>query len=169
MGSLFGLLAVAGQLAARGYSRDGKRGPAAEGARKRAELLTATEALLAPIAERVAAGTLAGADKIGLAVGEVVNKRKVRKHFELQIGDDAFSYTRKQEQSEEEASLDGFYVLRTSVSSGLVSQPEVVRSYKTLAHAEQAFRTLKGPELELRPINHRLEPRRRPAPPLCLT
>jgi len=141
---------------------------AAERARKRAELLTATEALLAPIAERVAAGTLAGADKIGLAVGEVVNKRKVRKHFELQIGDDAFSYTRKQEQIEEEASLDGFYVLRTSVSTGLLSAPEVVRSYKTLAHAEQAFRTLKGPELELRPINHRLEQRVRAHAFLCM-
>ena len=141
---------------------------AAERTRKRAELLAATEALLTPIAARVEAGTLAGADKIGLAVGEVVNKRKVRKHFELQITDDSFSYTRKQEQIEEEASLDGFYVLRTTVSSDELPAPEVVRSYKTLAHAEQAFRTLKGPELELRPINHRLEQRVRAHAFLCM-
>jgi hypothetical protein len=141
---------------------------AAERARKRAELLAATEALLAPIAARVEAGTLAGADTIGLAVGEVVNKRKVRKHFELQIAEEAFGYTRKQEQIEQEAALDGFYVLRTSVPSDDLQAPDVVRSYKTLAHAEQAFRTLKGPELELRPINHRLEQRVRAHAFLCM-
>ena len=141
---------------------------AAERARKRTDLLAATEALLAPIAARVEAGTLAGADKIGLAVGEVINKRKVKKHFELSIADDAFSYSRKKAQIDEEAALDGFYVLRTSVSSELLSGPEVVRSYKTLAHAEQAFRNLKGPELELRPINHRLEQRVRSHAFLCM-
>jgi transposase len=141
---------------------------AAERTRKREDLLSATEAALAPIAARVEAGTLTGADKIGLAVGEVVNKRKVKKHLELQISDDSFSYTRKQEQIEEEASLDGFYVLRTTVKRDELPAPDVVRAYKTLAHAEQAFRNLKGPELELRPINHRLEQRVRAHAFLCM-
>jgi hypothetical protein len=141
---------------------------AAERTRKRRDLLAATEALLAPIAVRVAAGTLAGADKIGLAVGEVVNKRKLRKHFELEITDDAFSYTRKQAQIDEEQALDGFYVLRTSVTLDDLPAADVVRSYKTLAHAEHAFRTLKGPELEIRPINHRLEQRVRAHAFLCM-
>jgi hypothetical protein len=141
---------------------------AAERTRKRKDLLAATEALLAPIAVRVAAGTLAGADKIGLAVGEVVNKRKLRKHFELEITDDAFSYTRKQAQIDEEQALDGFYVLRTTVTLDDLPAADVVRSYKTLAHAEQAFRTLKSPELEIRPINHRLEQRVRAHAFLCM-
>ncbi len=141
---------------------------AAERARKRTELLAATEALLGPIAARVEAGTLAGADKIGLAVGEVANKRKVKKHFELEIADDSFGYSRKQAQIDEEAALDGFYVLRTTVKPDELQAPEVVRAYKTLSHAEQAFRNLKGPELELRPINHRLEQRVRAHAFLCM-
>jgi hypothetical protein len=141
---------------------------AAERARKREDLLAATEALLAPIKARVEAGTLRGAAQIGLAVGEVVNRRKVKKHFQLEIADDRFDYRRREEQIAEEAALDGFYVLRTSVPAEQLSAPEVVRSYKALAQAERAFRTLKGPELELRPIHHRLEQRVRAHAFLCL-
>lgn len=141
---------------------------AVERRRKRDDLLEATEALLAPIKARVDAGTLRGAAAIGLAVGAVVNKRKVKKHFQLTIADERFEYSRKQEQIAEEAALDGFYVLRTSVPATDLSAPEVVRSYKALAQAERAFRTLKGPELELRPIHHRLEHRVRAHAFLCL-
>jgi hypothetical protein len=141
---------------------------AAERTRKRHELLAATEALLAPIKHRVEAGSLAGADKIGLAAGALVNKRKVKKHFELEITDDSFRYTRRQQLIEEEQALDGFYVLRTTVKRDELPAADVVRSYKTLAHAEQAFRNLKGPELELRPINHRLEQRVRAHAFLCM-
>lgn len=141
---------------------------AAERRRKRDELLAATEQLLAPIKARVDAGTLRGAAAIGLAVGALVNKRKVKKHFELEIADDRFDYGRKAEQIAEEAALDGFYVLRTSVSAQQLAGPDVVRSYKALAQAERAFRTLKGPELEIRPIHHRLEQRVRAHAFLCL-
>jgi transposase len=141
---------------------------AEERRRKRADLLEATEQLLAPIRARVDAGTLRGAAEIGLAVGQVINRRKVKKHFELEIADDRFEYRRKEEQIAEEASLDGFYVLRTNVPAEELSAPEVVRSYKALAQAERAFRTLKGPELELRPIHHRLEQRVRAHAFLCL-
>ncbi len=141
---------------------------AAERRRKRDDLLAATEQLLAPIKQRVEQGTLRGAAEIGLAVGAVVNKRKVKKHFELEIVDDRFDYRRKQAQIDNEAALDGFYVLRTSVAADDLSAPEVVRSYKALAQAERAFRTLKGPELELRPIHHRLEQRVRAHAFLCL-
>jgi hypothetical protein len=141
---------------------------AAERRRKRDDLLEATEALLAPIKARVDAGTLRGAAEIGLAVGAVVNKRRVRKHFELEIADECFAYHRKEEQIAEEAALDGFYVLRTNVPGEELDAPEVVRSYKALAAAERAFRTLKGPELELRPIHHRLEQRVRAHAFLCL-
>jgi transposase len=136
--------------------------------RKRDDLLAATEALLAPIKQRVDAGTLRGAAAIGLAVGEVVNTRRVKKHFQLEISDERFDYQRKSEQIAAEAALDGFYVLRTSVPAEQLSAPEVVRSYKALAQAERAFRTLKGPELELRPIHHRLEQRVRAHAFLCL-
>ncbi len=141
---------------------------AAERARKREDLLAATEAALAPIKARVDAGALAGAAQIALAVGQVINKRKVKKHFQLVIEDDRFAYSRKQAQIDEEAALDGFYVLRTNLAEETLAAPDVVRSYKQLAHAEQAFRTLKSPELEIRPIRHRREDRVRAHAFLCL-
>lgn len=141
---------------------------AAERARKRDDLLTATEAALAPIRARVEAGTLAGAAAIALAVGQVINKRKVKKHFQLVIEDGRFAYHRKQAQIEQEAALDGFYVLRTNLNEQTLSAPDIVRSYKQLAHAERAFRTLKSPELEIRPIRHRREDRVRAHAFLCL-
>ncbi len=141
---------------------------AAERARKRDDLLDATEATLAAIKERVDAGSLAGTAEIALAVGQVINKRKVKKHFELVITDDRFEYRRKQEQIDEEKALDGFYVLRTNLTEQTLDTADVVRSYKQLSHAEQAFKTLKGPELEIRPIRHRLEQRVRAHAFLCL-
>jgi len=141
---------------------------AAERARKREDLLAATEVALAPIKQRVEAGTLAGAAEIALAVGQVINRRKVKKHFQLEIGDNRFAYSRKQEQIDEEAALDGFYVLRTNLNERTITEADVVRSYKQLAHAERAFRTLKSPELEIRPIRHRREDRVRAHAFLCL-
>ncbi|HXL42513.1 MAG TPA: IS1634 family transposase [Gaiellaceae bacterium] len=141
---------------------------AAERARKREDLLAATEAALAPLKARVDAGTLTGAAAIALAVGQLINKRKVKKHLELVIEDDRFAYSRKQAQIDEEAALDGFYVLRTNLNQQTLASNEVVRSYKQLAHAERAFRTLKGPELEIRPIRHRREDRVRAHAFLCL-
>jgi len=141
---------------------------AAERARKREDLLGATEAALAQVKQRVDAGTLAGAAEIALAVGQVITKRKVKKHFQLEIEDTRFAYHRKQAQIDEEAALDGFYVLRTNLTDQALTAPDVVRSYKQLAHAERAFRTLKGPELEIRPIRHRREDRVRAHAFLCL-
>jgi hypothetical protein len=141
---------------------------AAERTRKRDDLLAATEAALAPIRERVEAGTLAGAAEIALAVGQVINKRKVKKHFELVITENSFAYRRKQAQIDEEAALDGFYVLRTNLNEQTLTAPDIVRSYKQLAHAERAFRTLKSPELEIRPIRHRRDDRVRAHAFLCL-
>jgi Transposase DDE domain len=141
---------------------------AAERARKREDLLQATEAVLAPIKQRVDAGTLIVAAEIALAVGQVINKRKVKKHFQLLIEDGRFEYSRKQTEIEAEAALDGFYVLRTNLDGQTLAAPDVVRSYKQLAHAERAFRTLKSPELEIRPVRHRREDRVRAHTFLCL-
>jgi hypothetical protein len=141
---------------------------AQERARKRAGLLAATEAQLAPIKQRVDAGTLSGKAAIALVVGQVIGRRRVKKHFQLEIEDDRFEYARRQAQIEEEAALDGFYVLRTNLAQDALAAPDVVHSYKQLAHAEQAFRTLKGPELEIRPIRHRREDRVRAHAFLCL-
>ena len=141
---------------------------ATERARRREDLLRATEAALAPIQQRVEAGTLIEAAEIALAVGQVINRRKVKKHLELEIADGHFAYRRKQAQIDEEAALDGFYVLRTNLAEDALAAAEVVRSYKQLAHAERAFRTLKGPELVIRPIRHRREDRVRPHAFLCL-
>ena len=140
---------------------------AAERARKREDLLQATERSLAEIAGRVEQGTLAGEAEIGLAVGAVWNRWRVRKHFQVEITDTSFAFERKHEQIAAEASLDGIYVLRTSVTDAELSAPDVVRAYKQLKEVERAFRTLKGP-LELRPIHHRLEDRVRAHVFLCM-
>jgi Transposase DDE domain len=140
---------------------------AGERARKREALLAATEADLEPIAARVAAGRLTDAAAIGLAVGEVIKRHRVKKHFALEIADGRFSYARKSEQIAEEGALDGIYVLRTSVASERLDAPEVVRAYKQLKEVERDFRILKGPELEIRPIHHRLEQRVRAHVFLC--
>jgi transposase len=141
---------------------------AADRARKREELLAGTERGLDQIAERVQRGTLRGADQIGLAVGPALKRYRVKKHFEVEITDTSLSYRRKTEQIAAEAALDGFYVLRTSVSAETLPTAEVVRAYKGLEQVERAFGTFKGPELEIRPIHHRLEDRVRAHVLLCM-
>jgi hypothetical protein len=140
---------------------------AAERARKREDLLQATERALAEIQGRVEQGTLQGRAEIGLAVGAVWNRWRVRKHFQVEIEETAFGFARQQERIAAEAALDGIYVLRTSVAEAELSAPDVVRAYKQLKEVERAFRTLKGP-LELRPIHHRLEERVRAHVFLCM-
>jgi hypothetical protein len=141
---------------------------AAERTRKREALLEATERGLAQIKARVDAGTLRGAAEIGLAVGPAAKRYRMRKHFELEITDTGFSYRRKTEQITSEAALDGIYVLRTSASAQALPSADVVRSYKQLKEVERAFRTFKGPELQIRPIHHRLEDRVRAHALLCM-
>ncbi len=141
---------------------------AADRARKREQLLQATERGLAEIAERVEGGTLRGADQIGLAVGPALKRYRVKKHFDVQITDTSLTYERKTDQIAAEAALDGFYVLRTSVPAQTLQTAEVVRAYKGLQEVERAFGTFKGPELEIRPIHHRLEDRVRAHVLLCM-
>ncbi len=141
---------------------------AAERARKREALLAATEADLAPIRERVERGSLHDAAEIGLAVGEVIKRHRVKKHLALEIADARFDYQRKNEQIAAEAALDGIYVLRTSLAAGRLDTADVVRAYKQLKEVERDFRTLKGRELEIRPIHHRLEQRVRAHVFLCM-
>ena len=141
---------------------------AAERARKRSELLEATERGLAEIARRVERGTLTGADQIGLAAGPALKRYKVKKHFEVTITDTTFTWKRKSEQIDTEAALDGIYVLRTNVPDSDLQAGDVVRSYKNLEQVERAFRTFKGPELEIRPIHHHLETRVRAHVFLCM-
>jgi hypothetical protein len=132
---------------------------AAERARKREALLAATEKLLAPIAARVAAGRLAGAAKIGAAVGEVLGKYKMAKHFNLTITDTSLTIERKQAQIDDEARLDGIYVIRTPVPATELDAAGVVTAYKNLKYVERDFRHIKSDDLDLRPVFHRLEHR----------
>lgn len=132
---------------------------AQERARKRGELLAATEKLLAAITARVQRGTLAGADDIGVAVGKVINTYKVGKHFDYQITDTGLTVARDQAKIDTEAALDGIYVLRTSLDADTLDPAGVVLAYKNLAHVERDFRTIKADDLDLRPIYHRLEDR----------
>lgn len=135
---------------------------------KREALLQATETALGKIRERVAAGRLTGADAIGLAVGKVVDKYKVAKHFELDIEADRFDFTRNVERIAAEAALDGVYVIRTSVPEQTMDAADCVRNYKSLAQVERAFRSLKTMDLKIRPIHHRLADRVRAHIFLCM-
>jgi hypothetical protein len=132
---------------------------AADRARTRGELLAATQKLLAPIIARVAAGRLTGAAEIGMAVGKVISKYHTRKHFTLEITDTSLAVTRNQAQIEQEAALDGFYVLRTPLPASQLDAPGVVTAYKNLKYVERDFRSIKADDLDLRPIWHRLEDR----------
>ncbi|MGH8735729.1 MAG: IS1634 family transposase, partial [Burkholderiales bacterium] len=131
---------------------------ASERARKREDLLQATERALQQIAERVEQGTLAVAAVLGLAVGAVWNRWRVRKHFQVEIKDTAFGFARKQEQIAAEAALDGIYVLRTTCPIEQLTSQAVVRVYKQLKMAERAYRTIKD-ALDVRPIRHHLQDR----------
>jgi hypothetical protein len=140
----------------------------AQRARKREELLAATETDLAAIAHRVAQGTLTGCDEIGLAVGPALKRYRVKKHFQVQITDTTFTYQRQTEQIAAEAALDGFYILRTSLTSEKLATEDVVRAYKNLEQAERAFGSIKGPDLQIRPIHHRLQDRVRAHVLICM-
>jgi hypothetical protein len=132
---------------------------AAERARKRGELLDATQTALAPVLGAVAEGRLHGADQIGLKVGRILNKYKMAKHFDVTITETTLTLTRKTDQIQAEAALDGIYVLRTNVPADHLDAPAVVTAYKNLAHVERDFRSIKVDDLQLRPIHHRLEDR----------
>jgi len=134
----------------------------------RDDLLATTEKNLQRIKARVDAGKLLGKDKIGVAVGKVVNQYKVAKHFELTITDVSFTYTRLADNIAAEAALDGLYIIRTSVKAERMDAPTCVRTYKSLAQVERAFRSIKTMDLKVRPIHHHLENRVRAHIFLCM-
>lgn len=141
---------------------------AAERTRKRDELLDATEALLDDITHRAEAGTLSGADQIGIAVGKVINKYKMGKHFDTTITDHSLTIERKTAQITAEAALDGIYIIRTSVPADQLDPAGVVIAYKNLAHVERDFRWIKVDDLDLRPIHHHLNDRVKAHVLICL-
>ena len=132
----------------------------AERARKRESLLAATEADLAKIAAACARARrpLHGQDKIAVRADRALSRRKVAKHFTVEITDDGLSYHRDQDSITAEAALDGIYVLRTSVQASDLDSTDVVSSYKALAQVERAFRAF-NTDLDIRPIRHRTEDR----------
>jgi hypothetical protein len=152
---------------------------AAERTRKREDLLAATERDLARIQTAVARkrNPLRGTAEIALAVGAVINKHKacpraldprVSKHFELDIADAAFSFARKTTEIAAEAATDGVYVIRTSLPAETFDDAATVRSYKSLALVERAFRCIKTVDLHVRPVYHRLADRVRAHVFLCM-
>jgi hypothetical protein len=143
---------------------------AEERARKRGELLAATARELAKIAAATARATrpLRGQARIALRVGTVLGRRKVGKHFTLEITDTSFRATRDEAAIAREAALDGIYILRTSVAAERLPTAEAVRRYKRLATVERAFRSLKTVDLKVRPIHHRTADRVRAHVFLCL-
>lgn len=137
-------------------------------AHKREDLLAATERNLDKVKARVDAGKLSGQDAIGVRVGKIINQYKVAKHFELSIAETSLSWARKPDSMASEAALDGIYIVRTSVSAARMDAPQCVRSYKSLATVERAFRSMKTIDLKVRPIHHRLAERVRAHILLCM-
>jgi Transposase DDE domain len=128
-------------------------------AAKRNDLIAATTAELDKVQAMVASGRLKGRAKIGVRIGKVIGKYKVGKHFDLDIQDASFTFSLNAERVAAEAALDGLYVIRTSVAEADMSAQAAVLNYKRLAEIERGFRTLKGVDLGVRPIRHRLEGR----------
>jgi hypothetical protein len=143
---------------------------AGERARKREELLVATEQELEKVAQAVTRGNqpLRGAEKIGIRIGRVLGRFKMGKHFRFQITADAFTFERDREAIRREAALDGVYVIRTSVSQDTLPAAGTVEAYKNLSHVERAFRSCKTVDLRVRPIHHRREDRVRAHVFLCM-
>ena len=134
---------------------------AEERKRKREDLLAATEKALTRIGKEVERRKKKRlpATTIALKVGKVLGQYKMAKHFEHQIEEGKLSWSRRVETIEQEAKLDGIYVIRTSEAAERFSAADVVRGYKSLAQVERAFRSLKGLDLLIRPIHHRSEER----------
>jgi hypothetical protein len=142
---------------------------AEERARKREDLLQATEAALAKLADQIARGTgPKSQDRIARAVGRIENRYKLAKLFDIAVAQYGFTFGRNPARIADEARLDGFYVIRTSVETGTLAADNVVGAYKGLARVERAFRTLKTVDLHLRPIHHWLAPRVRAHVFLCM-
>ena len=141
---------------------------ATERARKRLALLESTDVELAKITAAVAAGRLAGAGRIGIRVGKVVGRYKMAKHYQLDITEDTFAYTRDQDAINAEAALDGIYVIRTTVAAEQMNTPTVAATYKSLAKVERDFRSIKAIDLDLRPIHHWTETRVRAHVFICM-
>jgi hypothetical protein len=141
---------------------------AAERARKREDLLAATGKLLAPVIARVAAGKLHGAAEIGKKAGEILNKYKMAKHLDVTITDDSLTIERKQDQIDDEARLDGIYVIRTPLPAAELDAAGTVTAYKNLKYVERDFRHIKSDDLDLRPVFHRLEKRVRAHVLICM-
>jgi DDE family transposase len=143
---------------------------AAERTRKRGDLLAATERELARIQAAIARkrDPLRGTAAISLAVGAVINRYKVAKHFDLNIADTAFSFARKTAEIAAEAAVDGIYVIRTSLPAETFDDATTVRSYKSLACVERAFRCIKTVDLHVRPVYHWLADRVRAHVFLCM-
>jgi hypothetical protein len=143
---------------------------ATERSRKRSELLDATESELATIATAVSRDSrpLRGKDKIALRVGKVVNHYKMAKHFEVVIEDDRLTFSRRQDEIDAEASLDGIYVIRTNVAEERLDAPGAVTAYKGLSVVERDFRHMKAIDLDLRPIYHFTEDRVRAHVLVCM-
>ncbi|RPI17963.1 MAG: IS1634 family transposase, partial [Acidobacteria bacterium] len=139
-------------------------------ARKRRELLEATEKGLAALAAAVARPkrALRGKERIALRLGRMIDRYQVAKHFTWEIGDASFTYARNPVSIEAESALDGLYVVRTSVPAADLAAAEVVRAYKDLAKVERAFRSLKSVDLKVRPIFHWLDQRSRAHVFLCM-
>ena len=141
---------------------------AARRARRREELLAATEEDLAQVKTAVNCGRLKSQSAIGLRVGRIINRYKVAQHFALTIAEGHLHYGRKEDEIRAEAALDGIYVIRTNVPAEQLSAGEVVTAYKRLSRVEDAFRSLKSVDLQIRPVYHRLEERVRAHAFLCL-
>src|SRR6516165_1281766 len=146
------------------------RALAAERARRREDLLAATERALARIAAAVARQRqpLRGAAAIGLKVGAVLDQHKMAKHFTLDIADSRFGFARKREEIAAEAALDGIDVVRTSLPATVLDDDATVRNYKSLSLVERAFRCLKSVDLQIRPVYHWLADRVRAHVLLCM-
>jgi transposase len=125
----------------------------------RESMLKATEDKLTKVQKSVRSGKISGKDDIGIAVGKVIGSHKMAKHFVITITDKTFKFERNQANIDREARTDGLYIVRTSINTERLKTNQVVDTYKSLAHVERDFRSIKVDDLDMRPVRHRLAER----------
>ena len=137
-----------------GLSRNPARGHKDRTARQ--ELIAKTEAELVKTA---ALKRPASDATVGIRVGKIINKYNVGKLITVEIRDGSVTWERNEEKIKEEEKLDGLYVIYTDVTEEEMNITEVVKTYRKLIGVEQAFRSLKTTQLEIRPIYHKTDDR----------
>lgn len=93
-------------------------------------------------------------DNYKYTVEKKLQKYRMRKFYNITITNEEFIIDYDINKYHEDKSLDGKYIIETTVSKDQMSTQQVHEKYKNLQNVEHAFRDLKTDKLNIRPIYH---------------